>query len=144
VHNGFLNEYDISIPSSYIGFIEPITTSNFHNDVKYHKGIALFETDYVVKLQSIARLAPPRPVFKFTHPNFSPKRDNHRYRKLLFELPIDTGSTLVHVFDGYFDATNIFIEQSTATPNMFSWFAIFFPLCKLIYFPVGSVLDVCF
>jgi protein arginine N-methyltransferase 5 len=96
VHNDFLNEYDISIPSSYIGFIEPITKSNLHNDVKYHKDIALFETDYVVKLQSIARLAPPRPVFTFTHPNFSPKRDNRRYRKLLFELPIVEDRKVYH------------------------------------------------
>jgi len=145
----FLKEDGISIPSSYTSFIEPITASKLHNDVKSHKDIAHFETAYVVKLHSIARLAPPQPVFTFTHPNFSPKRDNRRYKKLLFELPADTGSALVHGFAGYFDATlykdiHLGIEPSTATPNMFSWFAIFFPLRKPIYLPAGSVLDVHF
>jgi protein arginine N-methyltransferase 5 len=97
-----------------------------------------------VKLQSIAILSPPQLIFTFTHPNFSTKRDNRWYKKFLFELPSNIGSALVHGFVGYFDATNIFIEQSTTTPNMFSWFTIFFPLHKLIYFPVGSVLDVRF
>lgn len=145
----FLKEDGISIPSSYTSFVEPITASKLYNDVKSHKDIAHFETAYVVKLHSIARLAPTQPVFTFTHPNFSPKRDNRRYKKLLFKLPADTGSALVHGFAGYFDATlykdiHLGIEPSTATPNMFSWFAIFFPLRKPIYLPAGSVLDVHF
>eukprot|EP01018_Ginkgo_biloba_P031681 Gb_23660 [translate_table: standard] len=145
----FLKEDGISIPSSYTSFIEPITASKLHNDVKSHKDIAHFETAYVVKLHSVARLSPSQPVFTFTHPNFSPKKDNRRYKKLYFELPEETGSALVHGFAGYFDATlykdvHLGIEPSTATPNMFSWFAIFFPLRKPIYMPAGSVLEVHF
>ncbi|XP_057813500.2 protein arginine N-methyltransferase 1.5 isoform X1 [Cryptomeria japonica] len=145
----FLKDDGISIPSSYTSFIQPITASKLHNDVKSHKDIAHFETAYVVKLHSVARLAPSQPVFTFTHPNFSPKRDNRRYKKLLFELPEDTGSVLVHGFAGYFDSTlykdiHLGIEPSTATPDMFSWFAIFFPLRKPIYISAGSVLEVQF
>ncbi|KAG8058083.1 hypothetical protein GUJ93_ZPchr0002g25818 [Zizania palustris] len=58
----FLKPDGISIPSSYTSFIEPITASKLHNDIKAHKDIAHFETAYVVKLHRVARLAPPQSV----------------------------------------------------------------------------------
>ncbi|BBN09504.1 type II protein arginine methyltransferase [Marchantia polymorpha subsp. ruderalis] len=145
----FLKKDGISIPSSYTSFIGPITASKLHNDVKSYADLAHFETAYVVKFHSVARLAPPQPVFTFDHPNLETLMDNKRYVKLKFELSPDTGSALVHGFGGYFDAVlykdvHLGIEPSTATPNMFSWFAIFFPLRKPIYIPAGSVLELHF
>lgn len=145
----FLKDDGISIPCSYTSFITPIAASKLHNDVKSYNDVAHFETAYVVKLHSVAKLASPQPVFTFNHPNFSLNRDNRRYQRLIFEFPPDTGSALVHGFAGYFDSTlykdiHLGIEPSTATPNMFSWFAIFFPLRKPIYVPAGSVMDVHF
>ncbi|XP_021898095.1 protein arginine N-methyltransferase 1.5-like [Carica papaya] len=133
----------------YTSFIQPVTASKLYNDVKSHKDLVHFETAYVVKLHSVARLAPSQPVFTFTHPDYSSKKSNQRYKKLLFEIPNDTGSVLVHGFAGYFDAVlykdvHLGIEPSTATPNMFSWFAIFFPLRKPIYAQPGSLLEVHF
>jgi protein arginine N-methyltransferase 5 len=131
----FLKEDGISIPSSYTSFIQPITASKILNDIKAHKDLVHFETAYVVKLHSVARLAPTQSVFTFSHPNRSAKISNERYRKLQFELPSDTGSALVHGFAGYFDAVlykdvHLGIEPLTATPNMFSWFPIFFSAKK--------------
>uniref|UniRef100_A0A2N9ERZ7 Protein arginine N-methyltransferase n=1 Tax=Fagus sylvatica TaxID=28930 RepID=A0A2N9ERZ7_FAGSY len=125
----FLKDDGISIPSSYTSFIQPVTASKLYNDVKLHKDVVHFETAYVVKLHNVARLAPTQPVFTFTHPNWSAMKSNQRYKKLQFEIPSDTGSTLVHGFAGYFDATlykdvHLGIEPSTATPNMFSWFGM--------------------
>ncbi len=148
----FLKKDGISIPSSYTSFLGPITASKLHNDVKSYNDLAHFETAYVVKLHSVARLAPPQPVFTFEHPNNfagGSKVDNKRYKKLLFDLPSDTGSALVHGFGGYFDAVlykdiHLGIEPSTATPNMFSWFAIFFPLRKPVYVPAGVPIELCF
>ncbi|KAK1289111.1 Protein arginine N-methyltransferase 5 [Acorus calamus] len=145
----FLKEDGISIPSSYTSFIQPVTTSKLYNDVKAHKDLAHFETAYVVKLHSIARLAPPQPVFTFVHPNHSAEKNNQRYKKMCFEIPNDTGSVTVHGFAGYFDATlykdvHLGIEPSTATPNMFSWFSIFFPLRTPIYVTAGSPIEVHF
>ncbi|KAJ3698660.1 hypothetical protein LUZ61_002365 [Rhynchospora tenuis] len=145
----FLKPDGISIPSSYTSFIQPITASKLYNDVKTYKDIAHFETAYVVKLHRVARLAPPQPVFTFSHPNLSPKIDNQRYKKLQFQMPSDTGSALIHGFAGYFDAVlykdvHLGIEPSTATPNMFSWFPIYFPLRKPIHLPVQSPLEVQF
>lgn len=145
----FLKPDGISIPSSYTSFIQPVTASKLHNDIKAHKDIAHFETAYVVKLHRVARLAPPQPVFTFTHPNHSLKASNQRYTKLQFDMPQDTGSCLVHGFAGYFDAVlykdvHLGIEPNTATPNMFSWFPIFFPLRKAIYVPSESPIEVHF
>ncbi|KMZ69194.1 hypothetical protein ZOSMA_21G00480 [Zostera marina] len=145
----FLKEDGISIPSSYTSFIQPVIASKLYNDVKTHNDLSHFETAYVVKLHRVARLAPAQAVFTFKHPNFTPTKSNQRYKKLCFELPADTGSAIVHGFAGYFDATlykdvHLGIEPSMATPNMFSWFAIFFPLRKPIYVPSGSSLEVNF
>ncbi|KAF5936430.1 hypothetical protein HYC85_027559 [Camellia sinensis] len=142
----FLKPDGISIPSSYTSFIQPVTTSKLYNDVKSHKDLVHFETAYVVKLHRVARLAPSQPVFTFTHPEYSITRSNQRYMKLQFEMPNDTGSALVHGFAGYFDATlykdvHLGIEPSTATPNMFSWFPIFFPLRTPVQVPPGSPLE---
>ncbi|EOY29107.1 SHK1 binding protein 1 isoform 2 [Theobroma cacao] len=127
----FLKQDGISIPSSYTSFIQPITASKLYNDVKSHKDIVHFETAYVVKMHSIAKLAPSKPVFTFNHPDYSTKKSNQRYKKLQFVIPRDTGSAIVHGFAGYFDATlykdvHLGIEPSMATPNMFSWYAILF------------------
>ncbi|KAI5656709.1 hypothetical protein M9H77_25502 [Catharanthus roseus] len=143
----FLKPDGISIPSSYTSFIQPITASKIYNDVKTHKDLLHFETAYVVKLHRIARLAPSQPVFTFIHPDFSTTKSNDRYKKLQFDMPSDTGSAMVHGFAGYFDAVlykdvHLGIEPSTATPNMFSWFPIFFPFRTPVCIQPGIPLEV--
>ncbi|KAL2637605.1 hypothetical protein AAZX31_06G072300 [Glycine max] len=145
----FLKQDGISIPSSYTSFLQPVTASKLYNDVKAHKDLVHFETAYVVKMHNVARLAPTQPVFTFTHPKHPDKESNQRHKKLNFVIPNDTGSAMVHGFAGYFDATlykdvHLGIEPSTATPNMFSWFAIFFPLRTPICVDPGSTLEVHF
>ncbi|KAJ8548115.1 hypothetical protein K7X08_021351 [Anisodus acutangulus] len=143
----FLKEDGISIPSSYTSFFQPVTASKLYNDIKSHKDLVHFETAYVVKLHRVARLTSPQPVFTFNHPEDSTKKSNDRYKKLRFEIPTDTGSALVHGFAGYFDSVlykdvHLGIEPSTATPNMFSWFPIFFPLRTPICVQPGIPLEV--
>ncbi|CAK7354396.1 unnamed protein product [Dovyalis caffra] len=145
----FLKQDGISIPSSYTSFIQPVTTAKLYNDVKSNKDLVHFETAYVVKLHNVARLTPSQPVFTFTHPDNSTKKSNQRYKRLQFEIPSDTGSAMVHGFAGYFDAelykdVHLGIEPSMATPNMFSWFAIFFPLRTPVCVKPGSPLEVHF
>lgn len=145
----FLKEDGISIPSSYTSFIQPVTACKLYNDIKSHKDLVHFETAYVVKLHRVARLAHTQPVFTFTHPEYSTTASNQRYKKLQFDITDDTGSALIHGFAGYFDATlykdvHLGIEPSTATPNMFSWFPIFFPLRTPICVQPGAPLEVHF
>ncbi|KAG6399474.1 hypothetical protein SASPL_140955 [Salvia splendens] len=145
----FLKEDGISIPSSYTSYIQPVTACKLYNDIKSHKDLVHFETPYVVKLHRVARLANTQPVFTFTHPEHSDKPNNQRYKKLQFDIPEDTGATLIHGFAGYFNATlykdvHLGIEPSTATPNMFSWFPIFFPLRAPLYVKPGTPIEVHF
>ncbi|XP_022851252.1 protein arginine N-methyltransferase 1.5-like isoform X1 [Olea europaea var. sylvestris] len=145
----FLKEDGISIPSSYTSFIQPVTASKLYNDIKSHKDLVHFETAYVAKLHRIARLAPTQCVFTFIHPEHSTKNSNQRYKKLLFDISPDTGSAIVHGFAGYFDATlykdvHLGIEPSTSTPNMFSWFPIFFPLRTPVCVKPNTPLEVHF
>ncbi|KAL6544219.1 Protein arginine N-methyltransferase 5 [Orobanche gracilis] len=144
----FLKEDGISIPSSYTSFIQPVTACKLYNDIKSHKDLVHFETPYVVKLHRVARLAHTQSVFKFNHPKGS-KMSNECYERLCFNIPSDTGSALIHGFAGYFDAilykdVHLSIEPSTATPNMFSWFPIFFPLRTPVCVQPGMPLEVHF
>ncbi|GAB2213503.1 hypothetical protein Drorol1_Dr00017807 [Drosera rotundifolia] len=118
----FLKPDGVSIPSSYVSvslmytsFLQPITASKFYNDVKSHNDLMHFETAYVVKMHSIARLAPCQPFL----PGFA----------------------------GYFDATlykdvHLGMEPTMATPNMFSWFPIYFPLRSSVQVEGGRPLEV--
>ncbi|KAJ6958722.1 arginine N-methyltransferase [Populus alba x Populus x berolinensis] len=122
----FLKQDGISIPSSYTSFIQPLTAAKLYNDVKSHKDLVHFETAYVVKMHNIARLTPSQPVFTITHPDYSTKKSNQRYKRALQRMFI------------------LALNHSIATPNMFSWFAIFFPLRTPVCVKSGSPLEVHF
>ncbi|KAJ3090438.1 hypothetical protein HK102_003760 [Quaeritorhiza haematococci] len=58
-------------------------------------------------------------------------------------------SYVMHGLAGYFEATlykevMISIHPRTHSPDMFSWFPIFFPIRMPIYLPANSLVDVCF
>eukprot|EP00898_Chlorokybus_atmophyticus_P004141 jgi/Chlat1/4728/Chrsp30S04763 len=144
-----LKEDGVSIPSSYTSFLAPITAAKLYNDVKAYNDLAHFETAYVVKLHNCDILSDPQPVFTFEHPNRAKVIDNTRYKKLTFSIQPDVGSATLHGFSGYFDAVlykdiHLGIEPSTHTPDMFSWFAIYFPMRIPVYIPAGRQVEVHF
>jgi protein arginine N-methyltransferase 5 len=62
------------------------------------------------------------------------------YIALRFERGADAPGALLHGFAGYFDAqlykdVHLSIFPPTHTPNMFSWFPIYFPLRTPIHVP---------
>ncbi len=94
----------------------------------------------MVKLHRVAPLAPAQQCFTFEHPNAAPVPDNSRYVALRFDRPPDAPGALLHGFAGYFAAklygdVHLSIYPPTHTPNMFSWFPIFFPLRTPIHVP---------
>ncbi|KAL0038065.1 hypothetical protein WJX79_000828 [Trebouxia sp. C0005] len=126
-----LSEGGISIPQSYTSFLQPITTAKLWNDVKAYDDLEHFETPFVAKLHRFTPLAEPQAVFTFHHPNESQHIDNSRYCQLSFEALAHPG--VCHGFAGYFDAVlykqvHLSILPSTHTPNMSSWFPIYFPI----------------
>jgi protein arginine N-methyltransferase 5 len=91
------------------------------------------ETPYVVKLHRFHALAPPQPIFTFSHPNHDSPIDNSRSGTFHFPRRVEDGAGELHGFAGYFEAVLypgvlLSTHPPTHTPNMFSWFPIFFPL----------------
>lgn len=148
----------INIPQAYTSYIAPMQSSKLYNEVRQLRDkdkhpLAHFETPYVVHLQNKYDIANPQPLFTFKHPNtglyihpiiyiliilislhisifLDAVIDNSRYEIKIFHVE---QNCVLHGFSGYFTAVlyeNIVlsIEPSTYSPDMFSWFPIFFPL----------------
>lgn len=131
----FLRDDGINIPQSYTSYIAPIQSSKLYNEVRQLRDkdkhpLAHFETPYVVHLQNKYDIANPKPLFTFKHPNPDAVTDNSRYETTTFQVE---QNCVLHGFSGYFTAIlyeniTLSIEPSTYSPDMFSWFPIFFPL----------------
>ena len=83
-----------------------------------------------MNIQNRFELAPPKPLFTFTHPNHESVIDNTRYEELDFDIITES---VLHGFGGYFECylykeIMISILPATHSPGMFSWFPILFPL----------------
>lgn len=136
-----LKENGVSIPCKYTSYLNPIQSSKLYNEVRLSKEkdkhqLAHFEAPYVVHQQNRFNIAPPQPVFTFTHPNRDEMNDNTRYVTLIFDVEIDS---VLHGFSGYFDTVLyqdkekdkdiiLSIVPETHSRGMFSWFPIFFPI----------------
>ncbi len=82
-------------------------------------------------------------------PNHRPNHPHvpRRYEALRFERGSDAPGACLHGFAGYFDATlygdvHLSIYPPTHTPNMFSWFPIYFPLRQPVHVPAVRESDV--
>ena len=144
----------MSIPQEYTSYIAPISASKLHAAVGAMKGSKddreHYETPYVVKLHSIGVLADTQEAFTFAHPNRpeggAAAIDNRRYKRFVFEARAQDTPACVHGFAGYFDAklygdVHLSIHPPTHTPDMSSWFAIYFPLQHPVHWPAGAALE---
>lgn len=133
----------ISIPASYTSFLAPVTTAKLWDAVRNYKDLEHCETPYVVKFHRHYTLSPPQPVFTFVHPNPQQPPDNNRAATLRFPRPAEEGVGVLHGFAGYFESVlykdvTLNTHPPTHTPNMFSWFPIFFPLREPLTLPAGA------
>jgi protein arginine N-methyltransferase 5 len=143
----FLRPGGISIPQAYTSFLQPITAHKLWTDVNAYNDVEHFETPFVVKFHRCTPLAPSQPLFTFNHPNLShPVIDNSRQGTLSFTCRPPQG-TICHGFAGYFDAhlyknVHLSILPETHTPDMSSWFPIYFPIRQPFYVPAGAEMRV--
>lgn len=180
----FLKPQGVSIPSSYMPFIAPITTPKLHAALRNGAGPApnarpgigmgqagdhaSFDTPYVVLFESVSLLSAlddagqwPRvqPCWRFEHGPMEssglvcsasglPVTNNHNVRTSVntFYIP---HAGVCHGLAGYFEAhlfgdvvLSIFPDDTRASPNMVSWFPMFFPLRDPLYVPPNSELEV--
>ncbi|KAI9268732.1 PRMT5 arginine-N-methyltransferase-domain-containing protein [Sporodiniella umbellata] len=146
----FLKEDGISIPTSYETFVAPMASNRLFNSVSEYKSLSNFETPYVVMFRQFCQLASPEELWTFVHPNKKnipadgdPMNNSHnqRYNRAEFVVKQDT---IMHGFAGYFDCklygnTHISIHPETHSPDMFSWFPIFFPVQTPIQITKNSI-----
>lgn len=138
----FLAPGGISIPASYTSYLQPVTAHKLWTDVSAYDDREHFETPFVVKLHRVTPLAPPQPLFTFAHPAPGPDPDNSRAGTLAFTASLPAGA-VCHGFAGYFEAAlyadvALSIHPDTHTPNMASWFPIYFPVRQPFYVPAGG------
>ncbi|KAL6261469.1 hypothetical protein P5V15_006559 [Pogonomyrmex californicus] len=146
----FLKDDGINIPQSYTSYIAPIQSSKLYNEVRQLRDkdkhpLAHFETPYVVHFQNKYDIANPKPLFTFKHPN-TDVIDNSRYETKTFQVH---QNCVLHGFSGYFatilyENITLSIEPTTYSPDMFSWFPIFFPLKESIQLKAGDEIVVHF
>ena len=123
-------DHGVSIPAWYTSYLAPISTCKLWNELSIqHNATKSYETSYVVKLHDFFEFAAPKEVFTFVHPS-PPPYDNDRRITLEFEAPT---SALIHGFSGYFDCclykdVHISIAPHNHSPDMVSWFPIWFPI----------------
>ena len=124
----------LSVPSEYTSYLAPISSRKLFNNVNSQSSELAhedsFHLGYVVRLQCFNLLDKVQPCFKFVHPNNDPVIDNSRHLSLEFT---STTESVLHGFAGYFDAKlyrDVYISThpDTHSPDMFSWFPMFFPL----------------
>jgi len=137
-----LKEGGISIPSSYTSYLAPLSSVKLYNEVTAFNNPKNYETAYVVKYHAAHVLSAPQPCFTFVHP--SKNVNCTRYAQRGFQV---NTSALLHGFAGFFEAklygdVDISIYPPTCTPEMFSWFPLFFPLRLPVYIPAHSEINV--
>ena len=132
---GLLRPDGVSIPQMYTSFLAPISTTKLYSNIRAYKDREHFETPYVVKAHKFCALAVNQPVFKFEHgpKNSESPPDNTRSKTLTFARSPDSPAAYLHGFIGYFECilykdVLLSTRPESHTPNMFSWFPIFFPL----------------
>uniref|UniRef100_A0A6B2L075 Protein arginine N-methyltransferase n=1 Tax=Arcella intermedia TaxID=1963864 RepID=A0A6B2L075_9EUKA len=137
-----MKEGGISIPSSYTSFLAPLSSHKLYTEVGTFNNPKNYETAYVVKFHAAHVLAPTKPCFTFQHPSKNTNCDRYCVQEFSF-----THSAMVHGLAGYFDAelykdVHISIHPPTSTPDMFSWFPLFFPFKTPVYIPEDSTVSV--
>eukprot|EP00877_Chromochloris_zofingiensis_P008918 jgi/Chrzof1/427/Cz01g15150.t1 len=141
-----LRDDGVSIPCDYTSYLAPVTTAKLHEAVRAYKDLEHLETPYVVKFHKYHQLSAPQPVFTFKHPNRDCPIDNSRRISITFPRTMEEGSGELHGFAGYFESTlypGVILSTypPTHTPNMFSWFPMYFPVREPMYLPAGESLQ---
>lgn len=124
----------IIIPQSYSSWIEPIYSPIIRQNIlNVQKGSTdPFQTPYTCQLEFHQCPSEPKKVFSFFHPLESGSVPNSMSKELIFPIKEEC---LIDGLGGYFEANlcqeiSLSILPKNHTPNMASWFPLFFPLIE--------------
>ena len=129
-----LDSDGIIIPQSYSSWIEPIYSPIIRQNIfNIRKGSTdPFQTPYTCLLEFHQCPSEPKKVFSFCHPSETGSVPNSMRKDLIFTMKEDC---VIDGFAGYFVAylyqeILLSILPKDHTPNMASWFPLFFPLSE--------------
>ncbi|ORY85586.1 type II protein arginine N-methyltransferase Skb1 [Protomyces lactucae-debilis] len=151
-------ETGVSIPCRYTPFVSPLMAPKLHTTLLRSSETTALETPYVVLLDQCCQLSTGfEPLWHFHHPhnnisltmNIGANKCNKRFGRVTFEIE---AAGVCHGIAGYFESILYDdVELSTVpdtialkSPEMQSWFPIFFPLKTAIQVPAESTMEVCF
>ncbi|KAI8899639.1 PRMT5 arginine-N-methyltransferase-domain-containing protein [Globomyces pollinis-pini] len=147
-----LKNTGISIPQNYTAFVAPLSSTRLYNNAKQYNDVKYLETGFVVKFRDVYEINTSKPVWTFTHPNpismvplGHPDFNHHntRYSKTMFDIH---QSTTMHGIAAYFESilykdVIMSINPITHSPQMTSWFPMYFPIKNPIYLPKDSKIE---
>ncbi|KAL5236637.1 hypothetical protein ACI65C_004047 [Semiaphis heraclei] len=145
----YLKKDGISIPSSYTSYLGPIQSRKLHaeiSSIRKNNDNCNFQKPYVVQLNNVYSIAPPKALFTFVHPKKNLKESNDRDGFLKFNVSQDC---VLHGFAGYFETIlykdiRLSIVPESFSDGMFSWFPAYFPLIKPTLLNKGEEIQVNF
>jgi len=136
--------HGIFIPESYTSFIAPTFTPKIYNTLKTQNNPQAFHKQYVVKqLESCLSSTKINEIWSFQHPTLN--RKSHK-RKTISTFKI-RHKTVIHGISGFFTAKlykdiEISIRPDIHTPDLVSWFPLFFPLEQPLYVTDDTELEI--
>jgi protein arginine N-methyltransferase 5 len=142
----------ISIPESYTSFLAPLSSSSLYQKAKAYNDQKHLETPFVVYFRDVYIVSKPQPVWDFQHPNkieMNPlghsdfNIHNTRYSQKTFKILQDS---VIHGMAAYFESVLyqdviISINPETHSPDMTSWFPMYFPLKSPLFIPANSDIE---
>ncbi|XP_060858721.1 protein arginine N-methyltransferase 5-like [Metopolophium dirhodum] len=145
----YLKKDGISIPSSYTSYLGPIQSRKLHaeiSSIRKNNDNCNFQKPYVVQLNNVYSIAPPKALFTFVHPKKNLEESNNRDGFLKFNISQDC---VLHGFAGYFETVlykdvRLSIVPESFSDGMFSWFPAYFPLIKPILLDKGEEIQINF
>ncbi|KAL4100628.1 hypothetical protein QTP88_020664 [Uroleucon formosanum] len=145
----YLKKDGISIPSSYTSYLGPIQSRKLHaeiSSIKKNNKNCNFQKPYVVQLNNVYSIAPPKALFTFVHPKENLEESNNRNGSLKFNISQDC---VLHGFAGYFETVlykdvRLSIVPESFSDGMFSWFPAYFPLVRPILLDKGEEIQINF
>ncbi|ORZ35474.1 PRMT5 arginine-N-methyltransferase-domain-containing protein [Catenaria anguillulae PL171] len=143
-----LKDDGVSIPQSYTPYLAPVSSSKLYSEASKLKTPGSLETSYVVMIRNAWLTSPVQPLWTFSHPAPALLPDNlHNERYATVTFDIGAQPALIHGFAGYFECVlyggvTMSTRPDNHTPDMTSWFPIYFPIRHPMHVPAGSKVGV--
>lgn len=133
------------IPESYTSFIAPTFTPKLYNTLKSEGNEIAFHKQYVVKqLESCLCSTKINDIWTFNHPSSNILKTHKKRTISTFKI---RHKTVIHGISGFFTAKlykdiEISMRPDNHTPDLISWFPLFFPLEQPLYVTDDTELEI--